>query len=254
MDARKLRRSPFARSSSWGEAQPRRRRSGGGGAYYPRSHAITDKALIDLSNKANGLVKRVLEASAALAGLVILSPLLLTIGFLIWRQDGGSILYGHKRVGRRGRQFRCWKFRSMVRDGDGVLAAYLEANPAAREEWERTQKLAEDPRVTKLGAFIRKTSIDELPQLWNVLVGQMSIIGPRPITRPELDRYGPDRRYYLLVRPGITGLWQVNGRSNTTYEQRIAFDRRYLENWSYMQDLQILVKTPLAVLKSEGAA
>jgi exopolysaccharide production protein ExoY len=253
VDAGKVSRTTFGRRAAWGDVSPRRRRSSGGG-YYPRAHAITDRALISLANKANGLVKRVFEATAALAGLVILSPLLLTVALLIWRHDGGSILYGHKRVGRRGRQFRCWKFRSMVRDGDAVLAAHLEANPAAREEWQRNQKLIDDPRVTKIGAFIRKTSIDELPQLWNVLIGEMSLIGPRPITRAEMDRYGPDRRYYLLVRPGITGLWQVSGRSNTTYEARIAFDRRYLENWSYKQDLEILVKTPLAVLRSEGAA
>lgn len=141
----------------------------------------------------------------------------------------------------------------MVRNGDAVLAAHLAANPEADREWRETQKLAKDPRVTPLGRIIRKLSIDELPQLWNVLVGDMSIVGPRPITRAELDRYGKDRRYYLLVRPGITGLWQVSGRSNTSYERRIQLDRSYLENWSYAQDVSILLKTLPAVLRSEGA-
>lgn len=245
---------PERATSTWNrEPRARRRRSGGGG-YYPRAHAITDPVLIESADKANGLFKRLFDIGAALSGLIVLSPVLLTAGLLIWLQDRGPILYGHKRVGRKGRHFQCWKFRSMVRHGDEVLKAHLAECPAAAEEWERTQKLVNDPRVTRIGAFIRKTSIDELPQLWNVLIGEMSVIGPRPITRPELDRYGPDRRYYLLVRPGITGLWQVSGRSNTTYERRIALDRQYLENWSYKQDITILMRTPLAVLRSEGAA
>jgi exopolysaccharide production protein ExoY len=142
----------------------------------------------------------------------------------------------------------------MVRDGDAVLAQHLADNPAAEREWRETQKLTDDPRVTAIGRFIRKTSIDELPQLWNVLIGEMSVIGPRPITRGELDRYGKNRRYYLLVRPGITGLWQVSGRNTTTYDRRIAIDRNYLENWSFSQDIMILWKTVPAVLKSEGAS
>jgi Undecaprenyl-phosphate galactose phosphotransferase WbaP len=253
MDASFLKPDPAP--SSWSrQPRARRRRSGGGGGYYPRAHAITDPALISSADKANSLIKRLFDIGAALSGLVLLSPILITASLFIWLQDRGPILYGHKRVGRKGRHFRCWKFRSMVRHGDEVLRAYLEAHPAAKAEWERTQKLANDPRVTRIGAFIRKTSIDELPQLWNVLIGEMSIIGPRPITRPELDRYGPDRRYYLLVRPGITGLWQVSGRSNTSYERRIALDRQYLENWSYKQDITILMRTPLAVLRSDGAS
>jgi len=252
MDASFLK--PQGTSTTWSREPRRRRRSGGGGGYYPRAHAITDPALIDSADKANGFLKRAFDLGAALAGLVVLSPILITAGLLIWLQDRGPILYGHKRVGRKGRHFQCWKFRSMVRHGDEVLKAYLETYPPAAAEWERTQKLVKDPRVTRIGAFLRKTSIDELPQLWNVLIGQMSVIGPRPITRPELDRYGADRRYYLLVRPGITGLWQVSGRNNTTYERRIALDRHYLENWSYRQDVDILLRTPLAVLRSEGAS
>ncbi len=231
-----------------------RRRSSGGGPKGPRSHVVTDPHIVFASMRANGMGKRVFDVVAALGGLAVLLPILLTVALLIWLSDRGPALYGHRRVGRQGRTFLCWKFRSMVRNGDAVLAQHLAENPAAEREWRDTQKLTDDPRVTTIGRFIRKTSIDELPQLWNVLMGQMSVIGPRPITRTELDRYGKDRRYYLLVRPGITGLWQVSGRNSTTYERRIAIDRTYLENWSYSQDVMILWKTVPAVLKSEGAS
>jgi exopolysaccharide production protein ExoY len=233
---------------------PRRRsRADGQRVYAKREHAITDRALIAAVQKANGGVKRLFDVVSAFFGLLLLAPALLTVALLVWAHDGGSAFYGHKRVGRHGRLFKCWKFRSMVRNGDEILAAHLAADPVAEKEWVETQKLTDDPRVTPIGKFIRKTSIDELPQLWNVLFGEMSLIGPRPIVRAELDRYGKDRRYYLLVRPGITGLWQVNGRSATTYARRIEFDRLYVENWSYAQDLDILFKTPLAVLKGDGA-
>ena len=230
----------------------RTRYSGDGKA--PRNHVVTDPHLIFASIRANGAGKRVFDVFSAFCGLALLAPILLTVALLITLSDRGPALYGHRRVGRQGRTFLCWKFRSMVRNGDAVLAQYLAQNPAAEREWRETQKLAHDPRVTAIGRFLRKTSIDELPQLWNVLVGQMSVIGPRPITRAELDRYGKDRRYYLLVRPGITGLWQVSGRNSTTYDRRIAIDRTYLENWSYSQDFMILWKTVPAVLKSEGAS
>jgi exopolysaccharide production protein ExoY len=231
----------------------RRSRADGQRTYAKREHAITDRALIAIVQKANGPVKRLFDIVAALSGLIVLSPALLTVALLIWAHDGGSAIYGHKRVGRHGRYFKCWKFRSMVRNGDEILAAHIAANPEAEREWLATQKLTDDPRVTPIGKFIRKTSLDEFPQLWNVLFGEMSIIGPRPIVRSELDRYGKDRRYYLLVRPGITGLWQVNGRSATTYARRIELDRLYVENWSYAQDIDILLKTPMAVLKGDGA-
>ena len=239
---------------SLGRSNRRRRRSGvGGEGGGVRSHIVTDPAIVFASMRANSAAKRAFDVFASLSGLIALLPILLTVAVLIWLEDRGPALYGHRRVGRQGRTFKCWKFRSMVRDGDAVLAAHLARNPAAEVEWRETQKLTADPRVTRIGAFLRKTSLDEFPQLWNVLIGQMSIVGPRPITRAELDRYGKDRRYYLLVRPGITGLWQVSGRSTTTYERRIALDRNYLENWSFSQDAAILLKTVPAVLKSEGA-
>lgn len=214
---------------------------------------ITDRSLIAIVAKANGPLKRAFDIVSSLCGLILLSPMFLTVAILIKMTDGGNVFFGHRRVGRQGRLFRCWKFRTMIANGDKVLAEYLAANPEAEKEWLETQKLTDDPRITAIGAFLRKTSLDEFPQLWNVLIGEMSLIGPRPIVRAELDRYGKDRRFYLLVRPGISGLWQVSGRSNTTYDRRIELDRLYLENWSYAQDLEILVKTPLAVLKSEGA-
>lgn len=232
----------------------RRRRTSTGYAEPHRDHVITDPRLIDAAARANGVFKRLFDFTAAFCGLAVLAPVLLTVALIVYLGDRGPALYGHKRVGRHGRTFKCWKFRSMVRNGDEVLAAHLAANPEAELEWRETQKLTDDPRITPIGAFIRKTSIDELPQLWNVLVGEMSLIGPRPITRGELDRYGKARRYYLLVRPGITGLWQVSGRSTTTYDRRVELDRNYLENWSYGQDAMILLKTLPAVLKSEGAS
>jgi exopolysaccharide production protein ExoY len=218
-----------------------------------RSSVVTDRRLVLQSRKANGRAKRVFDVLAALSGLVLLAPMFVILYLLIRLQDGGPAFYGHKRIGRYGVAFKCWKFRSMVMNGDAVLKDYLQKYPSAAEEWEQSQKLTDDPRVTPLGAFIRKTSLDEFPQLWNVLKGEMSIIGPRPVVRAELDRYGRDRRYYLLLRPGITGLWQVSGRSETTYERRVHLDRTYLENWSYAQDLSILINTVPAVLKAEGA-
>ncbi len=240
-------------SAQSGPHGARRRSRADGSRVSAREHVITDRALIATVQKANGFWKRAFDVISSLAGLLVLSPALLTVALLIWAQDGGSAIYGHKRIGRHGRIFKCWKFRSMVRNGDEVLAAHLAANPEAEKEWIATQKLSDDPRVTLVGRFIRKTSLDELPQLWNVLFGEMSIIGPRPIVRSELDRYGKDRRFYLLVRPGITGLWQVSGRSSTTYTRRIELDRLYVETWSYAQDAEILLRTPLAVLKGEGA-
>jgi lipopolysaccharide/colanic/teichoic acid biosynthesis glycosyltransferase len=190
---------------------------------------------------------------AAALLLVLLSPLLLAIAFLIWRHDGAPVLFAHYRVGCDGRLFRCVKFRTMVRDSEWVLSELLRGNPAARAEWEREHKLTRDPRVTPIGRFLRRTSLDELPQLLNVLRGEMNLVGPRPITVAELTRYGRVRWHYLSVRPGMTGLWQVSGRNNTTYEERVSLDRRYVEQRSFWFDLKILFKTMHAVAAGEGA-
>jgi undecaprenyl-phosphate galactose phosphotransferase len=197
-------------------------------------------------------LKRVFDMAGSFALLVALAPLL---AYLAWRvrETGGPAIFGHRRVGRYGRTFRCLKFRTMVPDAESVLARHLEGDPAARADWERDFKLKDDPRITPIGRFLRRTSLDELPQLWNVIKGEMSLVGPRPIIEDELRRYGDQVDYYLEVRPGITGLWQISGRNDTTYEDRVALDCWYVRNWSLWYDLVILVKTVRVVLRREGA-
>jgi lipopolysaccharide/colanic/teichoic acid biosynthesis glycosyltransferase len=185
--------------------------------------------------------------------LILLSPLLAIIVFLIWQRDGAPVLFAHYRVGYEGKLFRCMKFRTMLRNSEEVLSDLLRNDPQARVEWERDHKLVNDPRVTRIGSFLRRSSLDELPQLLNVLRGEMNLVGPRPITVAELARYGRVRWHYLSVRPGITGLWQVSGRNNTTYEQRVALDRRYVEQRSLWLDLGILLRTMRVVAVREGA-
>ncbi len=189
-----------------------------------------------------------------LAGLLMgsLSPLLL---FLAWqiRRDGGSVLYAHKRVGRNGRLFDCLKFRSMAIDADKVLDHLLENDAELRKEWDTDHKLKNDPRVTRIGEFLRRNSLDELPQLWNVIRGEMSLIGPRPIVTDEIVRYGKDIRYYKSVRPGMTGLWQISGRNDTDYSNRVYLDSWYVKNWSLWSDIVIMLKTVNVVLSKRGA-
>ena len=191
---------------------------------------------------------------AAMLLLILLSPLMAILAFLIWRRDGAPVLYAHYRVGYEGKLFRCMKFRTMLRNSEHVLADLLRNDPQARAEWARDQKLANDPRTTRVGRFLRRSSLDELPQLLNVLRGEMNLVGPRPITVAELARYGSLRWHYLSVRPGITGLWQVSGRNNTTYDERVALDRRYVEQRSWWFDLGILLKTVRVVVMREGAS
>ena len=190
---------------------------------------------------------------AALVLLILFSPLMLGVAVLIMRSDGGPALFGHYRVGLRGRLFRCLKFRSMHVDSQRMLAELLERDPAARAEWELDQKLTQDPRITRIGHFLRRTSLDELPQLINVLRGEMALVGPRPITVGELTRYGRVRWDYLSVLPGMTGLWQVSGRNNTTYDERVALDRQYVDSRSPWLDMKILAKTALVVIARDGA-
>jgi len=194
-----------------------------------------------------------LNQAVALVLLFLLSPLLLAIAFLIWRRDGAPILYGHYRVGRGGKLFRCFKYRTMLRDSDSVLADLLRDDPKSLVEWETNQKLSNDPRITPVGRYLRSSSLDELPQLLNVVRGEMLLVGPRPVTVAELTRYGKVRWHYLSVRPGITGLWQVSGRNNTTYEERVALDASYVENRSLLNDVSILLRTMLVVIRKEGA-
>ena len=194
-----------------------------------------------------------LNRIAALLILVALSPVMLIVAWLVRRQDHGPVLFGHYRVGRDGRLFRCLKFRTMRMNAAEMLAELLQNDSAARAEWERDRKLTKDPRVTPIGDFLRRTSLDELPQLVNVLRGEMVLVGPRPITVDELTKYGRTRWHYLAVPPGITGLWQVSGRSDTTYDVRVALDRTYVETRTPWVDLCVLFKTVKVVLRRDGA-
>ncbi len=201
-----------------------------------------------------GLAKRALDVTVALIMLVVFSPLMVGLALLVFTTSPGPILYHHRRVGYRKRSFGCLKFRTMVVNSDEVLQQHLENNPEARLEWEQTQKLRDDPRVTSVGHVLRKLSLDELPQLINVLRGEMSLVGPRPVLFDELRRYGPSSRHYLRARPGITGLWQVSGRNNTTYKRRVAYDRAYVTNVNTATDIAILVQTLPAALRSDETA
>ncbi len=198
-------------------------------------------------------LKRSLDVIVASSAIFLLSPLLIFIALMTKFTSPGPIFYSHGRIGRGGRAFKAWKFRSMRVDADRALETYLEQHPELREEWERDHKLREDPRITRLGRVLRKLSLDELPQLWNVLTGDMSLVGPRPIVHAEIIKYGDTFRYYLRVTPGITGLWQISGRNNTTYQERLAYDEAYVRNWSPWLDLYILLRTIRTVLLCEGA-
>jgi Sugar transferases involved in lipopolysaccharide synthesis len=195
----------------------------------------------------------VFNQAAAIVLLVLLSPVMVVIAVLIWRIDGAPTVFPHYRVGLGGKVFPCLKFRTMVRNSEQVLQALLCSDPAAREEWERDRKLSSDPRITPIGRILRKTSLDELPQLINVLRGEMNLVGPRPVMLCELPRYGPVRWHYLSVKPGMTGLWQVSGRNTTSYEERVALDRHYVEQRSGWLDLCILFKTLGVVVSGRGA-
>lgn len=197
--------------------------------------------------------KRALDVTVASLGLIFIAPLLLIVALMIRLQDGQSAIFSHKRYGQNGRVFHCYKLRSMVPDAADRLQRLLDTDPDARREWELTQKLVHDPRITPLGRFIRATSIDELPQLINVLKGDMSLVGPRPISLSERSRYGENFADYCSVRPGITGLWQISGRSNVSYPERVRLDTTYANSRSFWGDIMIMLKTVPAVLKSDGA-
>ena len=197
--------------------------------------------------------KRALDLIGAGGLLLLLAPAFLVLAGLVW-MNGGGAFYAHQRVGRDGRLFGCLKFRSMVLDSQARLEALLASDPVARAEWNATRKLKHDPRITWIGRFLRSTSLDELPQLLNVLKGEMSLVGPRPVTASELEQYyGAAATHYASVRPGITGLWQISGRSETSYRQRVEMDVAYVSSPSLLADLRILIRTPLAVLSRRGA-
>ena len=207
----------------------------------------------DLSFPIGGIAKRSFDVSSALLAILILSPIFLMIMAMVKFSDRGPAFYGHRRVGHNGRMFHCLKFRTMVMDGDEVLRQYLAANPEAAEEWKATRKLKNDPRVTAIGNVLRKLSLDELPQLINIIRGEMSVVGPRPVVDEELNYYESAASYYLSTRPGLTGLWQISGRNDVSYKERVDFDTQYVRNWSMMQDVSIIVKTIPAVCMSRGS-
>ena len=196
-----------------------------------------------------GALKRATDITLAGIALVALLPVALLIAALIRWRMGNPVLYFHERVGYDGKVFRCYKFRSMINNGDEVLARHFAANPSLEKEWKERQKLKRDPRVPPLGRFLRVTSLDELPQLINILRGDMSCVGPRPITARELERYGHAAADYMKARPGLTGAWQISGRNAISYEERVRLDADYVRNWSWRGDWRIILKTPLAVVR-----
>lgn len=217
-----------------------------------RSIKELSKADFRVASSRGEQAKRFVDICLTVLLLPVALACALPIALPIWLQ-GGSPIYRHLRVGRNGQLFFCYKFRTMVPGADKKLQALLQDCPEARREWLRHFKLENDPRVTRLGWLLRKTSLDEIPQVWNVIRGDMSWVGPRPVVLDELGKYGTNLPAYLACRPGITGLWQIKGRSDTTYEQRIAFDVDYAERWSILLDLKILIMTIPRVLSAKGS-
>ena len=200
-------------------------------------------------------IKRTIDVIGALIGIIILIPstIIIYLARKILKEDKGPLFYEQLRYGKNGKVFRLYKFRSMCIGADKKLKEYLENNEEARKEFEKTHKLQNDPRITKIGNFLRKTSLDELPQMINILRGDMSFVGPRPVVEKEVEDYGKNKEKFLSVKPGLTGYWQVNGRSNTTYEERMEMELYYVDNCSLWLDIKIFFKTFITVFKKEGA-
>lgn len=221
------------------------------------SHFFSSETIVlripnNLAKRSTRFVKRSFDIIVSGALLFLLAPLFLCL-FLIIRKDGGNVVYSQVRVGRDCKTFKCYKFRTMVVDSQKALRDLLARDPEARQQWNKEFKLKNDPRITPIGNILRKTSLDELPQLWNVFKGEMSLVGPRPVTRLELKHYGDDLIYYKMVRPGISGLWQVSGRNDVDYSTRVYLDAWYVKNWSLWNDIVILAKTVNIVLRRKGA-
>ena len=206
----------------------------------------------NLAKRSSRFIKRLFDILTASFLLIFLFPLCVPLYFLI-KKDGGKLIYGHSRIGQNKKEFKCLKFRTMVNNSDEVLERILATDKDARLEWEKDFKLKNDPRITPIGRWLRARSLDELPQLWNVLKGEMSLVGPRPIVKEELPYYQEDVDYYLMAKPGMTGLWQVSGRNNVSYDTRVYFDTWYAKNWSLWNDIVILLKTAKVVCKKTGA-
>lgn len=200
------------------------------------------------------LIKTIFDFTLTAIGTILISPLLAYIAYRIKKEDPGPVLFAHTRIGKDGRPFPCYKFRSMVLNSQEMLEKHLAENPAAKAEWEREYKLKDDPRITPIGRVLRRSSLDELPQIFNVLRGEMSLVGPRPVVQEELDKYyGDATEIYCSVKPGITGLWQVSGRSDIDYPERVAMDVEYIRTRSMWKDIVILYKTFDAVVNKKGA-
>jgi exopolysaccharide production protein ExoY len=197
------------------------------------------------------LTKRVLDCVIAVLVFIVSLPIFLTLALLV-AMDGGPVIYRHKRIGREGQQFDCYKFRTMIVGAHDLFDEFLAYHPSVVAEWEEAQKLDFDPRITSTGRFLRRTSLDVMPQLLNVIRGEMSLVGPRPVTKPELQRYGAHASEYLTVRPGLTGFWQVSGRNRLSYAERVALDVRYIRTRSIWFDTVILFRTIIVLLRGDG--
>ena len=216
-------------------------------------HVVMFQLRNNLKNKGNRILKFAFDWGLTLVGTICLIPVLLAISIWIYFDSPGPVIFKHCRVGKDGKEFNCYKFRSMCMDADEKLKELLEQNSKARAEWQKDFKLKHDPRITKSGAFLRKTSLDELPQIFNVLKGEMSLVGPRPIIQEEVPRYGKYISDYYMVRPGITGLWQTSGRNDVDYTERVQMDTWYVRNWNIWFDIVLLWRTFKAVLAGKGA-
>jgi Undecaprenyl-phosphate galactose phosphotransferase WbaP len=199
------------------------------------------------------VVKRAGDLLLTALAMPVLLPILLVLGILVKLTSPGPIFFSHRRICKNGAFFSMWKFRTMCVNSSEVLERYLAAHPEARAEWNQTHKLQDDPRVTKIGRLMRRLSLDELPQIWNVITGRMSLVGPRPIVAAEVEKYGECFQCYTRVKPGVTGLWQVSGRSKLSYDARVKLDCEYVTRWSLVRDLKILVLTVKSVVNQEGA-
>ncbi|CAN7712990.1 sugar transferase [Bosea sp. LjRoot237] len=197
--------------------------------------------------------KRAFDLAAGVALIFLLAPLMLLIAGLIRAGDGGPAFFRQARIGRSGKSFRCWKFRTMARNADDELQRLLASDPGAAREWAENQKLTRDPRITPIGVFLRRSSLDELPQLFNIISGEMSFVGPRPIVAAERERYGEAFTHCFSVPPGLTGLWQISGRSDCSYATRISLDSQYASEWRLLLDAKILIRTVPAVLMQKGS-
>lgn len=195
-------------------------------------------------------LKRCFDLLGAIIGLILLSPVILIVAILVRIDSPGPIVFGHERVGRNNKRIKVYKFRSMYQNSQEIFENFTEEQ---KREYYINFKLDNDPRITKIGAFLRKTSLDELPQLINIIKGDMSIVGPRPIVEKEIEKYGPYFQKFVSVTPGLTGYWQANGRSDTTYAERVQMDMYYIDNRSFVMDIKIILKTIISVVRKEGA-